>query len=137
MERLTKLAQQQTDPSVKVGFLSGATYPDGTPVPEVAAYNEFGVSTRGQPPRPFFRNAIAENKNGWSRAIAANYKATDYDVEVTLDRMGQLIKAQIQESIRNFIDPPLAPSTVVRKGFSKALIDTAHMLNSVDYEVTE
>jgi hypothetical protein len=31
-----------TDPHVNVGFLEGATYPDGTSVPMIAAQNEFG-----------------------------------------------------------------------------------------------
>lgn len=30
--------------SLKVGFLEGATYPDGTPVAYIAAINEFGGS---------------------------------------------------------------------------------------------
>ena len=29
----------------------------------------------------------------------------------------------------------LAESTIARKGFAKPLVETGHMLNSVDYEV--
>ena len=38
-------------------------YPDGTPVTNVAAWNEFGTS-RGIPERPFFRLAIAGAEDG-------------------------------------------------------------------------
>lgn len=136
--------------TLRVGFLEGATYPDGTKVAEVAIFNEFGRTvtvTRKrsvknelggsyyQLPRPFFRNMIAEKSSSWPKGIAYQLKATNYDVELTLVRAGQKIKAQLQKSIRDLKTPPLAPSTIRRKGFSKPLIDTGQMLKSVDYEI--
>lgn len=131
---LKKIAK--SSPTVEVGFLSGATYPDGTSVAVVAAANEFGVPSRGQPPRPFFRNMIADKQASWPKAIEENYKRTG-DLHTTFDRMGQGIKGQLQDSIRQLTDPPLAASTVRRKGHDKPLIDTGHMLNSVDYRVKD
>ena len=49
--------------------------------------------------------------------------------------MGLGIKGQLQQSIIETNAPPLAESTVARKGFEKPLVDTSHMLNSVDFEV--
>ncbi len=123
------------NPYVKVGFLAGATYPNGTSVAAVAAFNEFGVPAHGQPPRPFFRNMIAEKSPTWGEATAAALKASGTDVGKALDLVGQGIKGQLQQSIVDFTDPPLAASTVAAKGFKTPLIDTGHMLNSVDYEV--
>ncbi len=123
------------NPYVKVGFLAGATYPNGTSVAAVAAFNEFGVPAHGQPPRPFFRNMVAEKAPTWSEATAKALKSTGNDVHKALDIIGQGIKGQLQQSIVDFTDPPLAASTVAAKGFNKALVDTGHMLNSVDYEV--
>lgn len=120
--------------TLRVGFLEGAKYPDGTPVPLVAAINEYGK--KGQPPRPYFRNMIAKNGPRWPEQLGKIAVAADYDMALTLERMGQLIAGQLQKSIRDFTDPPLSPVTVARKGFSKPLIDTAHMLNSVAYEVS-
>ena len=122
---------------VRVGFQEGATYPDGTPVPLVAAINEFGAPSRNQPPRPFFRRMIAAKSGEWPAAIEANLKATDNDAVKTLQIVGAGIKGQLQQSIADLTEPPLAPSTIRRKGFDKPLIDTGHMLNSVDYEVEE
>jgi hypothetical protein len=122
-------------PTLSVGFMSGATYPDGTPVPLVAAVNEFGNPAKGQPPRPFFRRMIAEKKDTWPNALGKQLKATDYDIPKTLDRMGQGIAGQLKTAIRDLTDPPLAASTIKAKGFPAPLIETGHMLNSVDYKV--
>lgn len=123
--------------TVRVGFLEDATYPDGTSVAMVAAINEFGAPSRGQPPRPFFRRMIAEKSGEWPEAIAKNLVATNYDTKLTLERVGAGIAGQLQESITNLTDPPLAASTIKKKGFDKPLIDSGHMLNSVSYEVEE
>lgn len=135
-EHLAKIVKSTAGlPRVKVGFLSGASYPDGTSVALVAAVQEFGSPSNNIPSRPFFRLMIAEKSHGWPDAIALNYKATDGDIPKTMDRMGQGIKGQLQQSIRDLNDPPLAPATIARKGFAKPLIDKAVMINSVDYEV--
>lgn len=132
---LAELAANMTPATLRVGFLERATYPDGTPVGLIAAFNEFGTSRA--PPRPFFRPMVREKSSGWPTAIAANLKATKYDTGTTLRRVGEGIKGQLQDSIRSVTSPPLAQSTIKRKGHSKPLIDSGHMLNSVDYEVNE
>jgi hypothetical protein len=120
---------------VRIGFLENSTYPDGTSVPMIAAINEFGAPSRGQPPRPFFRRMIASKSGEWPAAIGKNLIATNYDVETTLKRMGAGIAGQLRQSIIDLVAPPLAPSTIKRKGFDKPLIDQGIMLSSVDYEV--
>lgn len=121
--------------AVDVGFLEGATYPDGTSVPEVAAFNEFGVPSHGQPPRPYFRNMIAENSPSWPKAIALNLVANNYDAAKALDLVGEGIVGQLKQSIADLRDPPLAESTIKAKGFDKPLIDSSHMINSADHRV--
>lgn len=130
------LKRVQSADAVRVGFLEGATYPDGTPVAMIAAINEYGNPGHKQPPRPFFRNMLDTKAKAWGEQTGKVLKAADFDAKVTLGRMGELIKGQLQGSIRDLTSPPLAPSTVRAKGFAKPLIDTGHMLNSVDYEVT-
>jgi hypothetical protein len=134
--KLAKIVQStEGHPTVSAGFLRDATYPDGTSVAMVATVQDFGDGKI--PPRPFFRLMVAEKSGGWPEAVAANLKATDYDAHKTLDRMGQGIVGQIQQSIKDTNDPPLAPSTIARKGFAKPLIDTSVMLNSADYRVED
>ena len=81
------------------------------------------------------RNTVAKHKAEWGPATARNLRATDFNVDKTLERMGQGIKGQVQQSINELREPPLAPSTIKAKGFDKPLIDTGYMLDRVDYNV--
>ena len=170
--------------TLKVGFLEGGRYPDGTSVPMVAAANEFGshierepsdpdegggqtiyrkVNKEGEflyggrfvkrrksnfatthyvgayviniPPRPFFRNMIAAQSSKWGKLAAHLLQRNGMDVDAMLDDMGREIQERLKESINALLEPPLAPSTIAKKGFDKPLIETALMVNSVNYIV--
>lgn len=136
MDALDKAANSFENLQLKVGFLEGATYPDGTPVPMVAATNEFGNPANNQPPRPFFRNAISNHETEWQDETASLIENGDETREV-LSLLGEIIVDDIKGSIRSLESPPLSPVTIARKGFDKPLIDTSNMLNSVSYEVSE
>lgn len=136
MDVLDKAASSFESLQLKVGFLEGATYPDGTPVPMVAATNEFGNPANNQPPRPFFRNAISNHETEWQDATASLIENGDETRDV-LSLLGEIIVDDIKESIRSLDSPPLSPVTIARKGFDKPLIDTKNMLDSVSYEVSE
>jgi len=134
--RLDEIAKKlKSAATLRVGFLENATYPDGTPVAMVAAVNEFGAPSRGQPPRPFFRNAIRDHAPEWPDQIEALVASTDYDAATVLGQMGEMIAGEIRQSITDTNEPPLAPSTIKRKGHEKPLVDSGVMLGSVDYEV--
>lgn len=134
MDFLDSVGSELASKQLKVGFLEGSTYPDGTPVPMVAAVNEFGNPANNQPPRPFFRNAISAHEKEWQDAAEKLAKG-DADTADVLSTLGEVIANDIRESIRKLDAPPLSPVTVARKGFSKPLIDTSNMLNSISYEV--
>lgn len=152
--------------TLKVGFLEGATYPDGTPVAYVAAIQEFGSGPI--PPRSYFRTMIAAKQKGWPDAMAHLLRESDMDVARALAMMGEGIKGQLQQSIIDVLAPPLsAISLMLRKmkaddpsleisgstvgeaarrvaagesyaGVStKPLVESGTMLNAVDYEVSE
>ncbi|HGB4871447.1 TPA: hypothetical protein ACIVK9_005419 [Salmonella enterica subsp. enterica serovar Muenchen] len=124
--------------SLKVGFLEGATYPDGTPVAMVAAANEFGRVVNGQdvqPARPFFRNMIAAKSPEWGDVMVRILTVNNFDTKVALDLMGWRIRDQLAASITELVSPPLAESTVKRKGFDKPLMHTNHMIRSVEHSV--
>jgi len=118
---------------VEIGFLENATYPDGTQVAAVAAANEFGTSRA--PARPFFRRMIAKESPGWGDKVAGLMQATGKDGAKVLALMGEDIEGALKQSINDLTSPPLAASTIKRKGFSKPLIDTSHMVNSTGYRV--
>jgi hypothetical protein len=120
---------------VQVGFLEGSTEADGTSVPLIAAVQNFGAPSRGIPPRPFFSNMIAKNKASWTPAIKERLEVRRGDAKEALQDMGETIKGQLQQSILDTNTPPLKPATIARKGFSKPLIDTSTMINSVDWRI--
>lgn len=125
-----------SDPTVlRVGFLEGATYPKGQPVAMIAAIQDFGAPRAGIPPRPFFRNMIANKSPEWPAAIAGLLRDNGYDVRVALEIAGEAIAGQLRQSIIDTNAPPLSPATIARKGFAKPLIHASHMINSVDHEV--
>lgn len=134
-KKLTAIAKGMGEGSVSVGFMENATYPDGTPVAAVAFWNEYGKEN--QPPRPFFREMISEESPNWPKKMATAAKATNYDGRKVLGLMGEDIEGALKESINTLTEPGLAESTKKRKGFDKPLIDSSHMLNSVDYEVNK
>jgi hypothetical protein len=108
-------------------------------VAQVAWWNEFGTTRSsgnpGSPPRPFFRNTIKKKGPNWGKAMGQILKGADYNEQVTMDRMGELIKGQIQAEIIALDSPPNAPRTVwLKNGASKPLVDQGIMLGSVDYE---
>lgn len=133
---IRKLAEKLTRPmTLQVGFLENATYPDGTPVALIAAIHNYGAPRANIPARPFFSNMVADKSPDWSKTLEGLIVHTNYDMTKALNLMGEGIKGQLQQSIRDLVSPPLQPATIARKGFSKPLIHTGHMLNSVAYRV--
>jgi hypothetical protein len=134
--------------TLKVGFLAGATYPDGKPVAMIAAIQNFGAPRRNIPPRPFFTNMIKAESSGWAPLLAVELVKGKYDAVRALNRLGAVMKGQLQRSIRIGPWQPLAGVTVARrmarysskskskKKHDRPLIDTGHMLNSVDWTVS-
>lgn len=133
---LRQFMEMARDPFVlRVGFLENATYPDGKPVAMIGAIQNYGAPRAGIPPRPFFSNMIRKKQGEWPSAIVTLMRDNDMDIERVLTIAGAAIAEQLKQSIIDTNTPPLADSTVARKGFDKPLIDTSHMINSVDFEV--
>ena len=118
---------------LRVGFVEEATYPDGTPVAQVAFWNEYGTETA--PSRPFFRKTIRDNQSGWVNRIGGLVKSNNADKALAL--LGEHISGQIVQTITTFAEPPNATSTIKKKGFDAPLRDTMQMARSVGYEVSD
>lgn len=176
---LKDLSRKVRNPgTLNVGFLEGATYPDGTPVAYIAAIQEYGttidreastttiyrkVKKNGDfakngrfvkksqsnyatdhavgahkiviPSRPFFRTMISAKCHEWAPALGKILVNVNYDTTGALRQLGDGIQRQLQTSIRDWTHPPNAPATIAKKGFNKPLIDTARMVDSVNFEV--
>lgn len=137
--RLKKLASTQPA-TVSIGFLGDATYDGGKSVAMVAAINEFGAPSRGQPPRPFFRNMIAAKSADWPGLIGRVFADEGREnAAATLTIVGAAVQGQLVQSIKDLETPPLSPRTIARKKFQaaggKPLIDTGFMLRNVRFRV--
>lgn len=122
---------------LSAGFMSGATYPDGTKVAYVAAINNYGAPGRNIPPRPFFSGMVDKKSPGWGERLGEALIYTDFNGKKSLMLMGEEIVGDLKQSINDMDSPPLSPATIARKGFSKPLIDTSHMINSAQYQVDD
>lgn len=111
LRELSKLAKKRA--TARVGFLEGATYPDGTPVAMVAAIQNYGAPARGIPPRPFFSAMIAEKSSGWGDSLAATFRAADYDAPAALELFGEGVAGQLRQSLVDMTEPALSPVTLL------------------------
>lgn len=156
-------AKVATGATLRVGFLEGATYPDGTSVATVAAINNFGAPAAGIPARPFFSRMVASNSPTWGAKLAKLLEMNDWDAAKALDLMGMGIANELRTAIITTTDPPNSMATNLLKqrfpmgGYSfddvlkawsdaeagetapagKPLSWTGHMANSISHEVTE
>ena len=133
---LEELASRVGDAqTLQVGFMEGASYPDGTSVAMVAAIQNYGAPAANIPARPFFSGMVKEKSPTWGSTLGKILVHEQYQAEQAMDGMGEVIAAQLQDSIQQLETPALAPATVAAKGFANPLIDTGHMLNSIQYSV--
>ena len=118
---------------VKVGFPAGEADQGAI---DKAVWNEFGTS--GTPERPFFRNAMADNRGVYRAFMTSEARkviAGDQSMRRTLDRLGLLAQGHIQASIVELDSPPNSPATIRAKGSSNPLIDTGEMRQAVTFVV--
>lgn len=99
--------------TLRVGFLEGATYPNGQPVAMVAAIQNFGAPGASIPPRPFFSNMVKEKSPGWGGSLERILPSVGYDGARALALMGEGISAQLRESIIATNEPALSPITLM------------------------
>lgn len=98
---------------LRVGFLEGATYPDGTSVPMVAAIQEFGAPAASIPARPFMKPTVQKHSEEWGQLLGDELIANDYNSDVALELIGQLIEGEIAEQISETNGAPLSPITLM------------------------
>lgn len=141
MDALDGIGNALANKQLKVGFIDGATYPDGTPVAMVAATNEYGDPANNQPARPFFRNAISEHEAEWNDDIARGIES-GYETEHVLALVGEKIAGDVVQSIATLMNPEISGATIaarLQRGneSTKPLVDTKVMIRDVHYEVSD
>ncbi len=133
---------------VKAGVLQGATYPaatitpadGGKPYPDpragkavapYAAALHFGTSKI--PARPFIAQPAASHRGEWADLVSRQLRG-GASVEKSLGLAGIAMRDAIQEAITSWPGDNSAKWAAV-KGFNHGLIQTSHLLHSIEYEV--
>jgi hypothetical protein len=104
---------------------------------EVAIIHEFG--TDKIPERSFIRAWFDENQDRCREALRVMLEvvvAGKYTKEQSLELLAQRFVGEIQKRIAAGIPPPLAQSTIDRKGSSTPLINTGQLRSGITYKIT-
>lgn len=134
LQKILRNAGKGSVESVDIGFYSTAKYQDGTPVTNVAAWNEFG--TERIPSRPFMRNTNEKVEEPVIDHLKATVDPKKMIVTPEMaEQVGVIVQGAMQEEIVDLREPPNAPSTVAAKGSSNPLVDTGKLRQSVTYKV--
>lgn len=108
---------------------------------ELAIVHEYGTSNI--PARPFIGPTANKKQESWYKLLGALTKKLDFtnpnidDIRDALDAVGMRMAADIKQTVRDGLSPPLKPATIARKGSSKPLIDSGQLVNSITHKVTK
>jgi hypothetical protein len=130
-------------PGVYVGIRSNAgNEPDGAPIVQIGAVHEFGSADGHIPERSYLRSTVDQQRQKYADAIVrileAATKAPDgrAALRLGLTRLGYVAAGDVQRTIVELHEPPNAPETIRKKyGQDNPLIDTGHLVQSIDSEV--
>ncbi len=133
-----KLKAGKATLTVGIHGAEGGT-PDGSgklTVGDVATIHEYGLGNC--PERSFIRSWADENqaKNRITiEKVMGAVVSGRLSVKQSLDAIGLRFVAEMQARIVAGIEPPLAESTIARKGSSTPLIDTGQLKSSIRHKV--
>lgn len=109
----------------------------------LGAIHEFGVDLPEQgiriPERSFVRVPFDRNVKRLERLLGAGMREVaggTNTVERVFGVAAEFLRGQMVAAIDDGIEPPLADSTIARKGSSKQLIDTGQLKQSITSKVT-
>ena len=125
-----------------MGKASSIQYPDGTPLIDVAVYNNYGTfnedGSEHIPARPFMDigglKASIQLKPLIKKLIRA-VREGKIPFEQAANILGAKAAAIMKNTIRDLKEPPNAPYTVAKKKSANPLVDTGLLMQSVTWEI--
>jgi phage gpG-like protein len=127
----------------KVGIQGTAgdqQYEDGVTLAFVAAVHEFGAPDANVPERSFLRATYDANPTHWDKRLRDELTRVvkqGRDPRAALLVVMEELRSAIIDRINSGIDPPLAESTIQRKGESTPLVDTGILRGSITASVDQ
>jgi hypothetical protein len=116
---------------------------------ELAAVHEFGTGDGHVPERSFIRSTFFVRVSDKLRTVVAAITRAilekDMEVRRGIGQLGAWGASEVKNTItQNEADgygpytyPPLADSTIARKGSSKPLVDTRQLVNAITWEIVD
>jgi hypothetical protein len=108
---------------------------------ELAAIHEFGSPRAGVPERSFIRRTFNEPEGQKElKDLYAKIAKAVVNGKMKAERAIEILGLQMQTMVKrrilvNMIPPPNRPSTVLKKGSSRPLVDTGQLVGAITYEV--
>lgn len=130
--------RMQGSATLVAGVLKGATNEKGDSVAYYAMVNEYG--TEEIPARPFMRNTVNEHSAEWKALLKQGISA-GVTPEEALEKIRNVVRADIIATIKSGNFTPNAPATVARKKrqglehSDKPLIETTALIRSINTEI--
>jgi hypothetical protein len=129
---------------VKVGFPIEGEVAEGeakdiSEINLIASTQEFGSEKRNIPERSFIRATFDTEYENLQQFKEQEYKKVVQGKQtalVAIGRIGEWLTGKTKMFIRNVIPPSLKKATIKRKGSDVPLIDTAQMINTIQWAVT-
>ena len=101
-----------------MGWFPSSRYPDGTPVAYIASIHEYGVATKGIPPRLGLRALDREKQGEWRKAALVAAKlalAKGTGEQGMMEVMAQVMSGDMRRHISQVRSPPLKPATIAAR----------------------
>ena len=127
------------DGEVNAGDKIGSGHEEATDMSEliiVGAVHEFGAPNRNIPARPFMRTTYDETKSQLQAMLEKQYDKFirgSTTIEKALGVIGEWLTGKTIAKINKIKSPPLAQSTIDRKGSKNPLVDTGQMKQSIQH----
>lgn len=129
----------------RLGWDKSAVYPNGTPVAEVAATNEYGDPAHNIPQRSYFRTTIEEKRKEWMDKMEKLAKMVikgEETMKGAFTKFVLMAEGDVAEKITTLQEPPLKESTIHARlqrrkdnqtvgNLTKPLVDTGYMLSTL------
>lgn len=133
-----KQAATRGERTLDIGFIR-STYPDGTPIAAVMAWNEFGTRRKDGsvhvPERPTIRPAVDVMREDFPRMIERYAHGKGHITDAALNLLGQHGANLIAEQITELDEPANAPATIKAKGVDNPMIQSGTARRAASWEV--
>ena len=132
------LAKLKQRPHVAIGILQDQKIDEKFSIVDLALVHEYGSKNGHIPQRSFIRSTCdAKQKKHFQLIKILQGKIIDgvLSIKQALSTLGEVVSKDMVETINHGISPALKPTTVKKKGSSKALIDTGRLKGSITHDV--